>query len=165
VIVDNRPSTNNVRTLKLSDPQRVRIVSEPRRGAASARNRGIDVSTGDFIAFTDDDAIVDRNWLRALAARFAIDDEVEAIGGMVRPTEIDTTPQLWFEEFYGGFTRSYLPKKWSTEIVGDSDPLFPYSAGHFGRGAIWRFAEQRSNVWAVSILVSAWVLTPWPAKT
>jgi hypothetical protein len=31
VIVDNRPSTNNVRTLKLSDPQRVRIVSEPLR--------------------------------------------------------------------------------------------------------------------------------------
>jgi GT2 family glycosyltransferase len=146
VIVDNRPSANNVRSLKLSDPSRVRIVSEPRRGAASARNRGIDVSTGEFIAFTDDDVIVDRNWLRALGARFAIDDEVEAIGGMVRPTEIDTTPQLWFEEFYGGFTRSYLPRKWSTEIVGDSDPLFPYSAGHFGAGcnlAVRRTTAQR----------------------
>lgn len=146
VIVDNRPSANNVRTLKLSDPTRVRIVSEPRRGASSARNRGIDVSTGEFIAFTDDDVIVDRNWLRALAARFESDAEVEAIGGMVRPTEIDTTSQLWFEEFYGGFTRSYVPKKWSIEIVGDSDPLFPYSAGHFGAGcnlAVRRTTFQR----------------------
>jgi GT2 family glycosyltransferase len=144
VIVDNRPSANNVRTLKLSDPTRVRIVSEPRRGASAARNRGIDVSTGEFIAFTDDDVIVDRNWLRALATRFEIDDEVEAIGGMVRPTEIDTTSQLWFEEFYGGFTRSYVPKKWSIEIVGDSDPLFPYSAGHFGAGC--NLAVRRTTI-------------------
>jgi GT2 family glycosyltransferase len=144
IVVDNRSTASDPPKLELSEPHRVRIVSETRSGAASARNRGVEVSSGDFVAFTDDDAIVDRNWLRALGSRFATDDDVEAIGGMVRPTEIDTTAQLWFEEFYGGFTRLYVPKTWSTAIVGDSDRLFPYSAGHFGAGC--NMAVRRSTL-------------------
>jgi cellulose synthase/poly-beta-1,6-N-acetylglucosamine synthase-like glycosyltransferase len=134
ILVDNRPGTDNPPIMEFSDSGRVRVELEPTKGASSARNRGIEVSSGDFIAFTDDDAIVERNWLRALGVKFAQEADVDVIGGMVRPTKLDTRAQLWFEEFYGGFTTSYLPRKWSIEIVGDSDPLFPYSAGHFGAG-------------------------------
>jgi GT2 family glycosyltransferase len=146
VVVDNRSGTNHDPIPEFPSDGRVRVVLEPLGGASAARNRGIAVTTGEFIAFTDDDVLVDRNWLRALGVRFALDEDVDAIGGMVRPTSLDTKPQLWFEEFYGGFTKSFLAKKWSTQIVGDSDPLFPYSAGHFGAGcnmAVRRSALQR----------------------
>ena len=146
IVVDNRPGTGNVPIMESSGSGRLRVELEPTKGASSARNHGIGVATGDFIAFTDDDAIVDRNWLRALGVKFAQEADVDAIGGMVRPTRLDTRAQLWFEEFYGGFTRYYVPRKWSTEIVGDSDPLFPYSAGHFGAGcnmAVRRAAFER----------------------
>jgi cellulose synthase/poly-beta-1,6-N-acetylglucosamine synthase-like glycosyltransferase len=134
VVVDNRPGTNHDPIPEFPGNGRVRVVAEPSIGASAARNRGIAETTGEFIAFTDDDVIVEPTWLRALGVKFALEGDVDAIGGMVRPTGFDTRPQLWFEEFYGGFTKSFLAKKWSLKIVGDSDPLFPYSAGHFGAG-------------------------------
>ena len=73
-----------------------------RPGISSARNRGVAQSTGAFVAFTDDDAVVEPGWLRALGSRFANEPDVDAIGGLVLPSELDTEPQLWFEEFYGG---------------------------------------------------------------
>jgi GT2 family glycosyltransferase len=154
VVVDNRPSTNHDPIPEFPSNGRVRVVAEPLSGASAARNRGIAETTGEFIAFTDDDVIVDRDWLRALGVRFALDKDVDAIGGMVRPTSFETRPQLWFEEFYGGFTKSFLTKKWSLEIVGDSDPLFPYSAGHFGAGcnmAVRRSAFERYGTFDVRI--------------
>src|SRR5579862_4201486 len=43
---------------------KVRIVKEPRRGVSSARNAGLRAAAGEFVAFTDDDAVVDARWLR-----------------------------------------------------------------------------------------------------
>src|ERR1019366_5916391 len=134
IIVDTRVGSGHEPIPPFTDDGRVRIVTEPIRGVSAARNRGIAEARGDFVAFTDDDAKVDRNWLRAMGAAFNRDADVIAIGGMIRPFELDTEPQLWFEEFYGGFTRSFAAKEWSIELVGDSDPLFPYSPGHFGAG-------------------------------
>ena len=139
ILVDNRIGSDNHPIQEFSDSERVRVELEPTPGAASARNRGIAAASGEIIAFTDDDAYVDRNWLRALGVKFAMEADVDAIGGMVRPKELGTKAQLWFEEFYGGFTKHFLPRKWSIDIVGDSDPLFPYSAGQFGAGVNMAF--------------------------
>lgn len=139
IVVDNRPGTNNAPITDFANDDQVRVVIESRPGAASARNRGIGEASGDFIAFTDDDAVVDRNFLRALGENFSRNKDVDAIGGMVRPLELDTVAQLWFEEFYGGFTRYFHGRKWSADLVGNEDPLFPYSAGHFGAGCNMAF--------------------------
>jgi GT2 family glycosyltransferase len=133
ILVDNR-SSSNPPLPQFEDDDRVRTVIERRPGIASARNKGISVATGTVIAFTDDDAAVDTGWLRALGTRFALDDDVDAIGGLVRPLELDTRSQLWFEEFYGGFTRSYEYQKMSYELAGADDILFPYDVGRFGAG-------------------------------
>jgi len=47
----------------------VRVVRQARSGPASARNRGADCATGQFLAFTDDDCEPDRAWLRVLEAQ------------------------------------------------------------------------------------------------
>jgi glycosyltransferase involved in cell wall biosynthesis len=41
---------------------RIRVVSEPRPGAAAARNRGIDAATGQWIAFIDADCVAWPGW-------------------------------------------------------------------------------------------------------
>jgi len=134
IVVDNRVGSGHTPIPEFSDDGRVRIVAEGTPGVSAARNRGVAESRGEFIAFTDDDVEVESNWLRELGIAFAEDPTIDAIGGMIRPSELETAPQLWFEEFYGGFTRSFRPTQWSLELTGKSDPMFPYSPGHFGAG-------------------------------
>jgi O-antigen biosynthesis protein len=81
---------------------------------------------------------VDPGWLRALVSRFVREPEVEALGGLVLPSELDTEAQLWFEEYYGGFSQSFRRSTVSLAHLED-DPLFPYAPGRFGAGCNMAF--------------------------
>ncbi|MGH7896508.1 MAG: glycosyltransferase [Candidatus Binatia bacterium] len=63
----------------------VEPLSEPRRGAGIARNRGIEAARGEVIAFTDADCEVSPEWvtklLRALDGRTAVMGTIEARPG------------------------------------------------------------------------------------
>ena len=137
VVVDNRTGAPTRRP-SFPDRARVRVVAEPVAGISSARNRGVAMTSGEFVAFTDDDAVVDPGWLRALGARFAREPEVDALGGLVLPIELDTEPQLWFEEYYGGFSQSFRRSTVSLARTR-GDPLFPYAPGRFGAGCNMAF--------------------------
>jgi GT2 family glycosyltransferase len=138
VVVDNRRPGALAQLPELPDDPRVRVIREEVPGVSAGRNRGVAESTGDVVAFTDDDASVDRNWLRAIGARFATDPRIDAIGGLVLPSELETAPQLWFEEYYGGFSTSFKPDVVSLETVED-DELFPYAPRRFGAGCNMAF--------------------------
>lgn len=104
VLVDNRPDGSAERAAlhdRLSTDARVVVVAESRPGISAARNRGVRHARGDIVAFTDDDAEVDPNWLRAIGRRFAAESDVDAVTGPVLPAELDTPAQVWFE-FSGG---------------------------------------------------------------
>jgi GT2 family glycosyltransferase len=139
IVVDNRAGRGNTIFPDLPGGAQVTVVEEPVPGISAARNRGSTCATGDFVAFTDDDAVVDQDWLRALGARFVTEPEVDAIGGLVLPLELDTAPQLWFEEFYGGFSRSFQPETVSIERMRGQDPLFPYAPGRLDAGCNMAF--------------------------
>jgi len=142
IVVDNRTDSKRDPLPAFSGDGKVRVVVEPRRGVSAARNRGIANATGDFVAFTDDDVMVEPNWLRALGTRFVLSPEVEAIGGLVLPRELRTQAQLWFEEFFGGFNQSFHLDIMSEELLDGIDGMFPYSPGRFG--AACNMAVRRS---------------------
>jgi glycosyltransferase involved in cell wall biosynthesis len=55
-------------------------------GLSNARNLGIEMSTGEFIVFLDDDAVAAPTWLRSYREAFAqLDERVGAIGGRAVP--------------------------------------------------------------------------------
>jgi GT2 family glycosyltransferase len=118
---------------------RVRVVREQVPGISAARNRGVTESSGDIVAFTDDDVVVEPGWLRALGARFAREPELDGVGGLVLPSELDTEAQLWFEEYYGGFSQSFEPSTVSVARTLGTDALFPYAPGRFGAGCNMAF--------------------------
>jgi O-antigen biosynthesis protein len=134
IVVDNRSDTNKSPLPEFPESTRLRVVEEFRPGISAARNRGAAVARGEFFAFTDDDVLVDSGWLRAIGARFALDSSIDAIGGLVLPAELATQPQLWFEEFYGGFSQSFQASTIRLSDHNGADVLFPYNAGRFGAG-------------------------------
>lgn len=98
LLVDNRPASPHAPPpFHLAEDRLLRIVREPRRGAAAARNRGIALASGSIIAFTDDDVRVDADWLRRLCGRLVSDPEADAVKGPTLPTELETAAQVLFQ--------------------------------------------------------------------
>jgi GT2 family glycosyltransferase len=70
----------------------VRVLENTGRGGASgARNTGVAVATGDVVAFLDDDARPEPDWLERLMAAYD-DPAVMAVGGVARPVWPDRRP-------------------------------------------------------------------------
>jgi GT2 family glycosyltransferase/ubiquinone/menaquinone biosynthesis C-methylase UbiE len=105
VVVDNAPESDATRELAARMPD-VRYVREPRRGQAVARNTGIRETSGELVAFTDDDVVVHPEWLRRLVPAFD-EPDVMCATGLVLPAELETEPQWFFEHVFGGFGQGY----------------------------------------------------------
>lgn len=100
IVVDNRPEQTAERLElhnELTRDPHVRVVCESLPGSSAARNRGIATARGGIIAFTDDDIEVDDGWLAAIAHRFQTEPETDCVTGHVFPAELETLPQIWFE--------------------------------------------------------------------
>jgi GT2 family glycosyltransferase len=134
VVVDNAPTTSATREL-VDSYRSVRYVCEPRPGLDWARNRAIAEATGDIVAFTDDDVVVDAQWTRAIADAFAGDHNVMAVTGLVTPFELETEAQELFER-YGGFGRGYR-RRWVQADLSGATPVVGHlvGTGLLGTGA------------------------------
>jgi len=86
IVVDNG-STDRTRDVIARYP--VRLVVEPMRGAYIARNTGLTVATGEIVAFTDSDCMVEKDWLAKLAGHYA-DPGVAGVGGRLLPAPPST---------------------------------------------------------------------------
>jgi GT2 family glycosyltransferase len=71
---------------------------DSQEGLSYARNLAITVAKGDYIAFVDDDAIVDQNWLLELQKNF----EFDLLGGSIKPLYESKPPAWWSEKDFGG---------------------------------------------------------------
>jgi GT2 family glycosyltransferase len=138
IVVDNAPERPATAALVRDRYPRVRLVAEPRPGAARARSAGLDAARGDVIAFVDDDVTVDRGWLAAIERGFAVTDDVGAVTTLILPAELETAAQVWLEQF-GGFAKGTQRRIFDLGEHRSSDRLYPYSPGVYGSGASMAF--------------------------
>ncbi len=68
------------------------------RGLSGARNTAISAATGNIIAFIDEDAAADRDWLKLLNQNFA-DPRVLGVGGSIIPNWENGRPNWFPREF------------------------------------------------------------------
>lgn len=66
-----------------ANDSRVSYVHCRQRGAARARNAGIEAARGDLLAFIDDDSAANADWLSTLVSRFDQDPDIGVVGGAV----------------------------------------------------------------------------------
>jgi len=95
IVVDNRPDPNRQPLPTFVGGDRVRTFWEPLRGVSAARNFGIAQTTGEFIAFTDDDVLLHPDWLLELKTAFDRYD-CAAVAGRVVPLWDQPKPD-WLE--------------------------------------------------------------------
>lgn len=79
-------------------------------GLSNARNKGVELSSGDIIAFIDDDAVADTDWISNLAV-FYENPEVVSVGGPMKPLWISGEAKWIPEEFYWTMGCSYKSQK------------------------------------------------------
>jgi GT2 family glycosyltransferase len=112
-----------------------RIVLEPQRGLSRARNAGLGATDTDVVAFTDDDVIVDENWLNGVRRGFSRSNDIVAVTGMVPAAEIRTEAQDIFERNRSRWSTELTPEIYRVSERSRYDVLIPYSPGHIGIGA------------------------------
>ena len=97
LVIDNCPASDATMELVKNYPK-VRYIREDVPGSSAARNRALREAKHEFVAFTDDDAAPDPNWLRSLLQNFS-DPRVMCVTGLVMPLELETEAQEWFERY------------------------------------------------------------------
>ena len=117
VIVVNDGSTDN--SAAIATEFGVRVISTDNRGLSSARNTGCEAATGEIVAYIDDDAYPDPDWLTYLAASFsrARSPMPAAVGGPNIPPPTDGPSAQCVARAPGG------PSRWSTERSTEWVPL------------------------------------------
>ncbi len=124
VVVDNHSTDKTkdvVRDVIKRSPVSVRYVHEKEIGLSHARNRGIRESSGEIIAFIDDDAIADYRWIESLLSSYK-EKDIVCVGGkallkwperFIRPNWLNRR----LEPFLSGFD---LGLEKETEVRGIS---------------------------------------------
>jgi GT2 family glycosyltransferase len=125
IVVDNAPSDE--RTAELTADYPVRYVREMQPGLNWARSRGAREAHGEILIYTDDDVVVDRDWIDAIRAPFTL-PQIAAVSGLVLPLELETAAQELFEQ-YGGFGRGFRRREFTSKT------LAPVAAANVGAGA------------------------------
>ena len=151
LLVVNNNSTDDTISVceQFTEKLPIRVVNESKQGHSHSRNRAIDESRGDFIAWTDDDVVAAPNWLAVYSN--AIDQYPQAsfFGGKVHAYFLHQTPAWVMENWSicsGVFAERDLGNE-EIEIATFED--LPYGANFMTRKSLhseFRFDPQFGRV-------------------
>ena len=121
MIIINNNSTDNTESICKSfirnHPEiQIAYFNEHNQGLSYARNRGIQESKGEYLAFIDDDAFVNFDFTKNMAEFFSKNQRISAIGGKIIPLYEDEEPK-WMSKYL-------LPLVAALDL-GDSPKEFP----------------------------------------
>jgi hypothetical protein len=107
LVVDNG-STDGTRSVvaEFRNALPIRRAVEPQPGLSNARNRCVDEARGAYVLWTDDDVIVDAQWLHEYARAFADHPEAAIFGGPVRP-RFEAPRPAWLETVWPSVQTAY----------------------------------------------------------
>jgi len=153
IVVDNGSTDDTAGTVaRFADRLPIRCVREERPGLSSARNCGVRAARGAYICWTDDDVVIDPNWLSAYVEAFRRHPEAAVFGGRVIPVLQSPTPD-WFAEFKDSWP---LNTMLAQRDFGDAVLPVEFAGGRTPYGANFaiRTIEQKGQVYNVDLGVS-----------
>ena len=116
IVVDNN-STDNTKVVVDEVAQtcpNLRYCKELKQGLSNARNAGLELAKGEFVAYTDDDCVIPKQWLET-AVGVIKNVRPSVFGGPYRAM-YNTKKPVWFKDDYGsrdfGATAKALPREY-----------------------------------------------------
>ena len=98
LIVDNNCTDDTDEVIgQFTDTLPIRLLHEKRQGLSNARNCAVAAARGDYILWTDDDAIVEPNWLVAYVNAVRSWPNAALFGGPIK-LKLEGNPPPWFAE-------------------------------------------------------------------
>jgi len=91
IVVDDGSRDGTTKVLaKFGGNEKVRVFKSPENlGLMKSRNIGVSKTEAEFVAFTDADCVVEKNWLSELIKPFAIDKAIAIVGGKIMDGALD----------------------------------------------------------------------------
>lgn len=93
VIVVNNNTDSPPPPLQLS--KNVHLCSESKPGSYAARNTGLSIATGKFLAFTDSDCQPAPDWLESAHHYFENHPDIDFFGGIIKLSFTTDEPNIW----------------------------------------------------------------------
>ena len=133
VIVENASGDGSAERIRAAAPDVLVVVSKINRGFAGGCNFGVAASSGEFVAFLNNDARPDPQWVRAGVARFA-ENGVAAVASKVldwtgHRVDYVGSALTWFGMGYKPFTAEVF----DASMVAPSSVLFGTGSAMFVR--------------------------------
>lgn len=153
LVVDNGSSDDTIAVAQgFADRLPVRVVREDAAGLSHARNRGVREALGTYICWTDDDLVLDPDWLAAYAEAFARHPDAAVFGGKIIPRLEAPSPD-WFRRRMDKWPISTLVAR---RNLGDAEIPLDFESGAIPWGANFavRTAEQRVALYDPALGVS-----------
>lgn len=126
LVVDNSSTDDTDSVLsKHVDKLPLRRLFEPKQGHSHARNCAIEVARGELLLWTDDDVLVESDWLSAYVKAAAKWPEAEYFGGPIEPW-FETEPPRWLQKHFARVQGAYAVRDYgekSREFTAKEYPL------------------------------------------
>lgn len=93
IIIDNCSSDGTGEVIKKEYNKKVKLITNPTKlSLVACKNLGLKMSSGDMIAFIDDDCVTSNNWLEVIENSL---DNYDSVGGPVLPMPTTRFPWWW----------------------------------------------------------------------
>jgi GT2 family glycosyltransferase len=145
LVIDNDPANEATLQLVRNEFPSVRYIRESVAGLDFARNRALAEATTDVVAFLDDDAVAEPDWVEATRRVFSAWPALGACTGRVSALGTGTAGELLFEA-NGGFARGPRPIHLGPGAAAGPRRRMPLIAWSISIGSGCSMAVRRSLV-------------------
>lgn len=129
LVVNNNCTDDTERVLEEFEGRLpLRRVFEPKQGLSHARNNAARQARGEYVVWTDDDVLVEADWLAAYARAVERHPEAAVFGGPIRP-HFEGTPPAWLAAAWRDISAVFAARDLGGEPFElDADGELPYGA-------------------------------------
>ena len=142
IVVDNNSTddTKNVVKRFARNRSNIKLVTEKKQGLSYTRNRGWKEAKGRYVAYIDDDAIAQTDWIKQIVYFLKSYPSVHVFGGPYSRF-FTSTPPTWFPENYGTL---HLGNE--TKILNQKDEWLSGSNINFNKSILEKYGGFVTNL-------------------